>query len=158
MMYSWCLVLAFYPCIAVVDEGSFSLGVNVLLSAGFIAGDGDELLLLLLLLHWMSISGLRARSRDAQAAVESDLFINYIYKEIIKARPIKLQNRSIYMLIIRSDSAFLLFSCQQPVYIWFNSKHTIQLMVWEVGTESPCVYENSRENAQRIKLAAERQR
>ena len=39
MMYSWCLVLAFYPCIAVVDEGSFSLGVNVLLSAGFIAGD-----------------------------------------------------------------------------------------------------------------------
>ena len=48
------------------------------------------LLLLLLLLHWMSVSGLRARSRGAQAAVESDLLINYIYKEIIKARPIKL--------------------------------------------------------------------
>ena len=79
MMYSWCLVLAFYPCIAVADEGSFSLGVYVLLSAGFIAGDGHELLLLLLLLHWMSVSGLRARSRDAQAAVESDLLINYIY-------------------------------------------------------------------------------
>ena len=79
MMYSWCLVLAFYPCIAVADEGSFSLGVYVL-SAGFIAGDGDELLLLLLLLlHWMSVSGLRARSRDAQAAVERDLLINYIY-------------------------------------------------------------------------------
>ena len=99
MMYSRCLVLAFYPCIAVADEGSFSLGVYVLLSAGFIACDGDELLLLLLLLlHWMSVSGLRARSRDAQAAVESDLFINYIYKEIIKARPIKLQNRSIYII------------------------------------------------------------
>ena len=109
-MYSWCLVLAFYPCIAVADEGSFSLGVYVLLSAGFIACDGDELLLLLLLLllHWMSVSGLRGRSRDAQAAVESDLLINYIYKEIIKARPIKLQNRSIYKLIIRSDSAFQL--------------------------------------------------
>ena len=39
MMYSWCLVLAFYPCIAVADEGSFSLGVYILLSAGFIAGD-----------------------------------------------------------------------------------------------------------------------
>jgi len=65
-------------------------------------------LLLLLLLHWMSVSGLRARSRDAQAAVESDLLINYIYKEIIKARPIKLQKRSIYKLIIRSDSAFQL--------------------------------------------------
>ena len=95
MMYSWCLVLAFYPCIA--DEGSFSLGVYILLSAGFIAGDGDELLLLLLLLlHWMSVSGegafgvwpslftqdrpsrgeIKARSRDAhQAAVESDLLI-----------------------------------------------------------------------------------
>ena len=36
MMYSWCLVLVFYPCIAVADEGSFSLGVYVLLSAGFI--------------------------------------------------------------------------------------------------------------------------
>ena len=36
VMYSWCLVLAFYPCIAVADEGSFSLGVYVLLSAGFI--------------------------------------------------------------------------------------------------------------------------
>ena len=55
------------------------MGVYVLVSAGFIAGDGDELLLLLLLLHWMSVSGLRARSRDAQAAVESDLLINYIY-------------------------------------------------------------------------------
>ena len=54
------------------------MGVYVLVSAGFIAGDGDELLLLLLLLHWMSISGLRARSRDAQAAVESDL-LNIIY-------------------------------------------------------------------------------
>ena len=84
------------------------MGVYVLVSAGFIAGDGDELLLLLLLLHWMSVSGLRARSRDAQAAVESDLLINYIYKEIIKARPIKLQKRSIYKLIIRSDSAFQL--------------------------------------------------
>ena len=78
----------------------------------------------------------------------------YIYKEIIKARPIKLQNRSIYMLIIRSDSAFLLFSCQQPVYIWFNSKHTIQLMVWEVGTESPCVYENSREKCSKDKASS----
>ena len=76
-------------------------------AAGFIAGD-ESLLLLLLLLHWMSVSGLRARSRDAQAAVESDLLINYIYKEIIKARPIKLQNRSIYMLIIQSDSTFQL--------------------------------------------------
>ena len=58
------------------------MGVYVLLSAGFIAGDGDEfLLLLLLLLHWMSVSGLRARSRDAQAAVESDLLsIIYIKK------------------------------------------------------------------------------
>ena len=64
----------------------------VLVSTGFIACDCDELLLLLLLLlHWMSVSGLRARSRDAQAAMESDLLINYIYKEIIKARPIKLQ-------------------------------------------------------------------
>ena len=78
----------------------------------------------------------------------------YIYKEIIKARPIKLQNRSIYMLIIRSDSAFLLFSCQQPVYIWFNSKHTIQLMVWEVGTESPCVYENSRKKCSKDKASS----
>jgi len=84
MMYSWCLVLAFYPCIAVADEGSFSLGVYVLVSAGFIAGDGDELLLLLLLLHWMSISGLRARSRDAQAAVESDLLIIIYIKKSSK--------------------------------------------------------------------------
>ena len=61
------------------------MGVYVLLSAGFVAGDGDELLLLLLLLlHWMSVSGLRVRSRDAQAAVESNLLIIIYIKKSSK--------------------------------------------------------------------------
>jgi len=48
----------------------------------------------------------KSRSRDAQAAVESDLLI--LHKEIIKARSIKFQNRSIYMLKIQSNSGFKL--------------------------------------------------
>ena len=76
---------------------------------------------------------IKARSRDAhQATVESDLLI-------------KKKTHQLKLLTYANSVVTLLPSSQQPVYIWSNSKHTIQLMVWEVGTESPCVYENSRE-------------
>ena len=121
-------------------------------AAGFIAG--DELLLLLLLLHWMSISGLRARSRDAQAAVESDLLINYIYKEIIKARPIKLQNSSMYKLIIRSDFCFQVVNSLYTFGPILNTQFNSWCGKWEQRVHA--YMKTLGKNAQRIKRAAER--